>query len=101
VRPSTAGATAWGWTTGQLFELTSRPWVGCFNSGLIQDVPKDQLGPASNAGSFTSADSKLEVSRWCQARGYGAGVIQELGAGVNANVHCFQPAVTVPWKFNP
>ncbi|MFP2929101.1 LamG domain-containing protein [Pyxidicoccus sp. 3LG] len=90
-----------GWTTGQLFEVTSRPWVGCFNSGLIQDVPKDQLGPASNAGSFTSADSKLEVSRWCQARGYGAGVIQELGSGTIAHIHCFQPAVTVPWKFNP
>ncbi len=90
-----------GWTTGQLFEVTSRPWVGCFNSGLIQDVPKDQFGPASNAGSFTSTDSRLEVSRWCQARGYGAGVIQELGAGTIAHVHCFQPAVTVPWKFTP
>jgi hypothetical protein len=90
-----------GWTTGQIFELTTRPWVGCFNSGLIQDVPKDQLGPASNAGNFTSADSKLEVSRWCQARGYGAGVIQELAYGVTAHIHCFQPAVTVPWRFNP
>jgi hypothetical protein len=90
-----------GWTTGQIFETTTRPWVGCFNAGLIQDVPKDQLGPASNAGNFTSADSKLEVSRWCQGRGYGAGVVQELGAGSIANVHCFQPAVTVPWKFTP
>jgi len=90
-----------GWTTGQLFEMTSRPWAACFNASLIQDVPKDQLGPASNAGAFASTDSKLEVSRWCQARGHGAGVVQELGAGVQANVHCFQPAVTVPWKLNP
>ncbi|MCP3101503.1 LamG domain-containing protein [Myxococcus sp. K15C18031901] len=90
-----------GWTTGQLFEMTSRPWAGCFNAGLIQDVPKDQLGPASNSGAFGATDSKLEVSRWCQARGYGAGVVQELGAGTLANVHCFQPAVTVPWKLNP
>jgi hypothetical protein len=90
-----------GWSTGQLFELTTRPWVGCFNSGLIQDVPKDQLGPVSNAGNFGSADSKLEVSRWCQTRGYGAGVVQELSGGTLANVHCFQPSATVPWKFNP
>ncbi|MCE9672868.1 LamG domain-containing protein [Myxococcus stipitatus] len=90
-----------GWTTGQLFEMTSRPWAACFNASLIQDVPKDQLGPASNAGAFASTDSKLEVSRWCQARGHGAGVVQELGVGVQANVHCFQPAVTVPWKLNP
>jgi len=90
-----------GWSTGQIFEVTSRPWVGCFNSGLIQDVAKDLLGPASSAGNFSSTDSKLEVSRWCQTRGYGAGVAQELGAGSQANVHCFQPAVTVPWKLNP
>ncbi|MCY1021775.1 LamG domain-containing protein [Pyxidicoccus sp. MSG2] len=90
-----------GWTTGQIFETTTRPWVGCFNAGLIQDVPKDQLGPVSNTGNFASTDSRLEVSRWCQARGYGAGVVQELGAGSIANVHCFQPAVTVPWKFSP
>ncbi|MCK8500414.1 LamG domain-containing protein [Myxococcus fulvus] len=90
-----------GWTTGQIFEVTSRPWVGCFNSGLIQDVPKDQLGPVSNSGAFMTTDSKLEVSRWCQARGYGAGVVQELGLGYLAQVHCFQPAVTVPWKINP
>lgn len=90
-----------GWTTGQIFEMTSRPWVGCFNSGLIQDVAKDQLGPASNAGNFSSTDSRLEVSRWCQARGYGAGVIQELGGGTLAHVHCFQPAATAQWKFAP
>ncbi len=92
---------ALGWTTGQLFEMTSRPWVGCFNSGLIQDVPKDQLGPASNTGNFASPDSRLEVSRWCQARGYDAGVIQELGNGTIAHVHCFRAAVRVPWKFTP
>ena len=80
-----------GWTTGQIFETTTRPWVGCFNAGLIQDVPKDQLGPASNAGNFTSADSKLEVSRWCQARGYGAGVVQELGAGTSPTCTASSP----------
>ncbi|ATB30566.1 hypothetical protein MEBOL_004027 [Melittangium boletus DSM 14713] len=89
-----------GWTTGQLFEMTSRPWVGCFNSGLIQDVPRQQLGTASST-SVTSAESRLEVSKWCQARGYGAGVVQELGSGSVAQVHCFKPAVTRPWKFAP
>ncbi|WP_342375395.1 LamG domain-containing protein [Myxococcus stipitatus] len=101
----TAAAHRWcnnlGWTTGQIFEVTSRAWVGCFNSGLVMDVTKDQLGPASNSGAFMNTDSKLEVSRWCQARGYGAGVVQELGSGYLVQTHCFQPAATVPWKINP
>lgn len=89
-----------GWTTGQLFEMTSRPWVGCFNSGLVQDVPRQQLGSAS-ATNVTSGASRLEVSAWCRARGYGAGVVQEQGSGSVAQVHCFQPAVTRSWKFTP
>ncbi|MFY0566015.1 LamG domain-containing protein [Archangium lansingense] len=101
----TAAAHRWcqglGWTTGMIFEMTSRPWVGCFNSGLIQDVARSQLGPVSNAGSLTSAESRLEVSKWCQARGYGAGVVQEVPSTTTAHVHCFQPAVTQSWKFVP
>ena len=90
-----------GWSTGQIFEMTSRPWVGCFNSGLIEDVGKDKVGPASDAGRFDSADSRLEVSRYCQSRGYGAGVLQELGGGTLMHVHCFQPAATATWKLVP
>lgn len=90
-----------GWTTGQIFEMTTRPWVACFNSGLIEDVSKDKLGPASDTGDFSTGASKIEVSRYCQGRGFGAGVIQELGGGTLAHIHCFQPAATPSWKFTP
>ncbi|ADO75992.1 LamG domain-containing protein [Stigmatella aurantiaca] len=90
-----------GWTTGQIFEMTSRPWVGCFNSGLVQDVPRSQLGPASTAGNFSSAEARLEISKWCQTKGYSAGVVQELSSSTAAQVHCFQAATTRPWKFLP
>ncbi|WP_224247845.1 LamG domain-containing protein [Hyalangium gracile] len=101
----TAAARRWctslGWTTGQIFEMTSRPWVGCFNSGLRQNVPWSQLGPASSTGNFAAAASRLEVSAWCQTRGYGAGVVQEIPSATEALVHCFQPSVTRPWRFMP
>lgn len=90
-----------GWTSGQFFELTTRPWVACFNSGLIQNVPRAQLGPASTSGNLTSAAARLEFSAWCQQRGYGAGIVQELPSSTTAEVHCFHPAATVPWRFNP
>ncbi|WP_163777226.1 LamG-like jellyroll fold domain-containing protein [Myxococcus vastator] len=90
-----------GWTSGQFFELTTRPWVACFNSGLIQNVPREQLGPAATAGNLTSAAARLEFSAWCQQRGYGAGIVQELPSSTTAEVHCFHPAATVPWRFNP
>lgn len=90
-----------GWSSGQIFEMTSRPWVGCFNAGLIEDVSKDRLGPASNAGRWNSTDSNLEISRHCQSRGYGAGIIQELGGGTVAHIHCFTPASTTSWSFAP
>ena len=47
------------------------------------------------------AESRLEVSKWCQASGYGSGVIQEVPSTTTAHVHCFQPAVTQSWKFVP
>jgi hypothetical protein len=75
--------------------------VGCFNSRLIQDVLRSQLGPVSNSGSLTSAESRLEVSNWCQARGYGARAVHEVPSATTAHVHCFQPAVTQSWKFVP
>ena len=90
-----------GWTTGQVFEVTSRPWVGCFNSGLQTNVERSQLGPVSSLGDYTAAGSRLEVSQWCRARGYGAGVVQEIPSATAAHVHCFQPAVTASWKYAP
>lgn len=90
-----------GWTTGHIFEMTSRPWVGCFNSGLIQDVARSELGPVSTAGNFISAESRLEVSKWCQTKGYGAGLVQEVPSATTAHVHCFKPAVTQSWKLVP
>ncbi|RKH04947.1 LamG domain-containing protein [Corallococcus carmarthensis] len=90
-----------GWTTGQVFEVTSRPWVGCFNSGLQTDVEKSVLGPVSNLGDYTAPGSRLEVSQWCRTKGYGAGVVQEIPAATKAHVHCFQPAVTAAWKYLP
>jgi len=90
-----------GWTTGQIFEMTSRPWVGCFNSGLVREMPRSQLGPASTAGNFSATESRLEVSAWCQGQGYSAGVVQEVGSSTTASVHCFRAATTRPWKFLP
>ncbi|NBC44014.1 LamG domain-containing protein [Corallococcus exiguus] len=90
-----------GWTTGQVFEVTSRPWVGCFNSGLRTDVEKSVLGPVSNLGDYTAPGSRLEVSQWCRTQGYGAGVVQEIPSATKAHVHCFQPAVTASWRYLP
>nr|WP_233585286.1 LamG domain-containing protein [Corallococcus sp. CA054B] len=90
-----------GWTTGQVFEVTSRPWVGCFNSGLRTDVEKSVLGPVSNLGDYTAPGSRLEVSQWCRTQGYGAGVVQEIPSATKAHVHCFQPAATAPWRYLP
>ncbi|MBN9687524.1 LamG domain-containing protein [Corallococcus sp. NCSPR001] len=90
-----------GWTTGQVFEVTSRPWVGCFNSGLQTNVEKSALGPVSNLGDYTAPGSRLEVSQWCRTQGYGAGVVQEIPSATQAHVHCFQPSVTAPWRYLP
>jgi len=90
-----------GWTTGHLFESTTRAWVGCFNSAFIDMVPKSYLGPVSNAGQFEAAGSRLEVSAWCMFRGYEAGVVQELDNGETAHVHCFRSPAVVPWSFLP
>lgn len=90
-----------GWSTGQIFELTGRPWVSCWNSDLIEDVNKDRLGPSCSAGNFTASEARIEISRYCQGRGFGAGLIQELGAGTVAHIHCFQPASTTTWKLRP
>ncbi|MBL9006526.1 MAG: LamG domain-containing protein [Myxococcales bacterium] len=90
-----------GFSSGQIFELTTRPWVSCWNSDLIEDVSKDRLGPACGSGNFTSTEARIEISRYCQARGFGSGVIQELGAGTVAHIHCFQPAATATWRLRP
>lgn len=90
-----------GFSSGQIFELTTRPWVSCWNSDLIEDVSKDRLGPACASGNFTSPDARIEISRYCQARGFGGGVIQELGAGTVAHIHCFQPAASATWRLRP
>ena len=90
-----------GFSTGQIFELTGRPWVSCWNSDLIEDVSKDRVGPTCNSGNFTSGEARIEISRYCQSRGFGAGVIQELGAGTVAHIHCFQPAATATWRLRP
>lgn len=90
-----------GFSSGQIFELTSRPWVSCWNSDLIEDVNKDRLGPTCSSGNFMAAEARIEISRYCQSRGFGAGVIQELGAGTVAHIHCFQPASTTTWKLRP
>jgi hypothetical protein len=90
-----------GWSSGQIFELTGRPWVSCWNSDLIEDVNKDRLGPSCSAGNFTASEARIEISRYCQGRGFGAGLIQELGAGTVAHIHCFQPASTTTWKLRP
>ncbi len=85
----------------QIFELTGRPWVSCWNSDLIEDVNKSALGPACDSGNFTSTEARIEISRYCQTRGFGAGIIQELGAGTLAHIHCFQPASSTTWKLRP
>jgi hypothetical protein len=89
------------WTTGFLFESTSRAWVGCFDSDFVADVPVAQLGPVSATLDFAATQSRLEVSAWCMFRGYEGGVFQEVVQGNLAEVHCFRSPAVVQWNFQP
>lgn len=85
-----------GWSTGTIFELTTRPWVSCFESGLVQMVDRTSLGcPGSD---WTSSTCRLGISAWCQGRGYDAGLIQEAQPN-QAEVHCFDGALVQTWEF--
>lgn len=90
-----------GWTTGQVFEVTSRPWVSCFNSGF-RDIIDIQKLPLSRTDDPNSPDARLKVSQWCLGRGFGAGLIQSGISGENmVHVHCFEPSVTITWPYLP
>lgn len=89
---------ALGWTTGSIFEVTSRPWMACFDTDLQQDVAASTLGPACS-GSFVSGDCKKEVSTWCVNQGFDGGLIQETPSSSTAHVHCFEAASVVPWAW--
>lgn len=88
-----------GWTSGQIFEVTSRPWVSCFDADLVMSVSQSALSGCST--SWTSGDCRIAVSAFCQSKGYGGGLIQELPNSTTAEVHCFVPSTTATWKWNP
>jgi hypothetical protein len=90
-----------GWTSGHLFESTSRAWVGCFNADFMAQVPKAELGPVSNSGDFEATGSRLEVSAWCMFRGFEGGLVQEVSTSGVADVHCFRSPRVVQWPFVP
>ena len=85
-----------GWTTGLVFELTSRPWVSCFNSGLREQVDIAQLGVDDD---LFSAETRLDISQWCISQGFGAGLIQTVFSNDMVEVHCFKPSVSVNWSY--
>lgn len=89
-----------GWTTGQLVELTTRPWVSCFDSDWIGDVSTSTLG-TSCTSSLTSGACKLEIGQFCKNKGFGSGVLQEVPSSTTAHIHCFVPSAVATWKFKP
>lgn len=88
-----------GWTSGQIFEVTSRPWVSCFDADLVSTVAQSALSGCSS--SWTSGDCRIAVSGFCQTKGYGGGLIQEQPSSTTAEIHCFEPSTTATWKWNP
>lgn len=90
-----------GWSTGTMFEVTSRPWISCFESSFEQKVDISLLGKGSRSGDLSLPESRLEVSQWCTSKGYGAGLIQSRVLDNMVSVHCFDPSVVVTWSYNP
>lgn len=78
-----------GWSTGLIFEVTSRAWIVCFDALLIERVKESELGGNCREQSWTGVECKLKTSEWCQQWGYDAGIIQEVVNGTIAEVHCF------------
>lgn len=87
-----------GWTSGHIMELTTRPWVSCFDADWEGDVSVSALGTGCSS-SPTSGDCRMGISQWCQGRGYGGGILQEIPASGVLNIACFQAAAQAEWKF--
>ncbi|MEZ4294054.1 MAG: LamG domain-containing protein, partial [Polyangiaceae bacterium] len=90
-----------GWTTGLVFERTSRPWVNCFDADKILSVAKSSLAADCQQGKWTSLACQKSMNQKCQSQGYDAGVRQELVSGTNAEIHCFDAASLQTWKYTP
>jgi hypothetical protein len=90
-----------GWTTGVVFERTSRPWVSCFNAGKIISVATASLAQSCQQGKWTGAACQKSMNQACQAQSYDAGVLQEIPNGTTAQIHCFDAAALETWPFTP
>ena len=89
-----------GWNTGMIFDVTARPWVSCFDAERIETVPRSTLGAACDAD-VTSGGCRMAASAFCQTRGLGGGVIEELPSASSAEVHCFSASVIGVWPYEP
>ena len=99
-----------GWSTGMIFQMTTRPWVSCFNSDRILQVSlmNDVLVSSSCAAVEEDGDyywsaspgCLIAVSQVCQLHGYDAGIFQELllSESNTVEIHCFQAATKLSLK---
>ncbi len=90
-----------GWSTGIVFERTSRPWVNCFDAGKVISVAKSALAVDCQQGKWTKASCQKSMNQACQAQGLDAGVRQEMLNGSAAEIHCFDAAALPTWKYTP
>lgn len=87
-----------GWTTGYIFEVTTRAWVLCFEAGFVGDF-EDALLSGCKPKQWEDVTCGLAVNSWCQEKGYDAGLIQELQNNSVPWVHCFHGSMVQDYSF--
>lgn len=87
-----------GWTTGYIFEVTTRAWMLCFEADFIGEF-EEALSSGCNQGQWEDVNCGLAVTAWCQDKGYHAGLIQEVRDTSVPTVHCFHGSMVQDYPF--
>uniref|UniRef100_A0A7S2XPN4 LamG-like jellyroll fold domain-containing protein n=1 Tax=Attheya septentrionalis TaxID=420275 RepID=A0A7S2XPN4_9STRA len=88
-----------GWTTGTIFEVTSRPWITCFRADLVASVDHNSELYGCDQGMWTTTNCRISISKWCRTKGYDGGIAQGLQIDNQVRVHCFYAAAVLTLPF--